>query len=208
MLTFYKKDTMRTKYFSFLIFLLLAGAGNASAQQTIVFDATSVMGHNANYSETTQADSMSLDGITIKSTDAAFATGTSYRIYSGASLTVSSVSGNIRQIEFYCAGSGTQQYGPGNLTRSGNYSSGEYSASGKKGIWKGNAESVTFNRAIAQVRANKIEVTLEQPSAVESISYNNSQKNSKYSYNIMGQKVAKYQGIMIRQGRKFYNTNK
>lgn len=85
---------------------------------------------------------------TLKRTD-------NYRIYKGNNLTISSSVGNISGVEFTCTAEGTDQYGPGNFEEQDGYS-----FAGAVGTWTGNAASVVFNAAGAQVRATKIVVTI------------------------------------------------
>ena len=86
-----------------------------------------------------------------------------YRIYNGATLTISAPNGRIVQIVLTCDGKETESYGPGHLTETPATESaaGNYSVSGNTGTWLGNASEVTFS-AGAQVRASKIVVTLEK----------------------------------------------
>lgn len=94
------------------------------------------------------ADEISKSGVTISSTDAAFATA-QYRLYSGSTTTFSTSTGTITKIVFTKNGS----YDLSNLsTATGSYDS-------STGTWTGNATSVSFSAA-AQVRLDKIVVTV------------------------------------------------
>ena len=86
-----------------------------------------------------------------------------FRIYNGATLTISAPQGKIAQIVLTCDGKETESYGPGHLTETPPTGSeaGDYSVSGNTGTWRGSASEVVFS-AGAQVRASKITVTLVQ----------------------------------------------
>lgn len=102
-------------------------------------------------------DSMTKNGITISSDDAAFATA-EYRFYANSTTTISTNQGKIIKIEF--EGNGTDSSNSlVNLTvKDGN---GVYEATtAKAGTWTGNAESVVF-AAGKQARATKVTVTIK-----------------------------------------------
>lgn len=103
-------------------------------------------------------DEMTKSGVTISSTDAAFATA-QYRIYSGSTTTISVNNNNvITSIVFTKNGS----YDLSKLsTTTGSYNS-------STGTWTGNAASIVFS-ASAQVRLDKIVVTVEAPTTDPSI---------------------------------------
>lgn len=129
--------------------MMLFGGGNfAFAQTTVTFDATvdkTLTGTNA----------ISKDGITITVSEGTLNNGTEYRCFSGKTLTISSES-SITDIVFTCTANDKAKYGPGNFITT----AGDYSYSGKKGTWKGNATSVVFTASSAQVRMTKIEITI------------------------------------------------
>ena len=80
-----------------------------------------------------------------------------YRIYKGSTLTVSVPEGHsISLIELTCTASGTSKYGPGCFTEQDGYE-----VMDNVGVWSGSASSVDFTASGNQVRATKIEVTVE-----------------------------------------------
>lgn len=78
-----------------------------------------------------------------------------YRIYKGATITVSATAGNITKVVFTTTASGTTKYGPGCFTAQDGYTYED-----KVGTWSGSAASVVFSAESNQVRATSIEVTL------------------------------------------------
>ena len=109
------------------------------------------------------ADKITKEGVTIETSNGAFAasnqgTGNSeYRIYKSSTFTATVAEGNIKKIVFTCTANGTTKYGPGCFTGEG-YT---YEESGEFGTWEGNATSVTLTASSNQVRATKIEVTID-----------------------------------------------
>lgn len=79
-----------------------------------------------------------------------------YRIYKGNDFTVSSTIGTITKIVFTCTAKGTAKYGPGSFA-----SLEGYTFEDEIGTWSGNAKSVKFTAESNQVRATKIEVTID-----------------------------------------------
>ena len=77
-----------------------------------------------------------------------------YQIYANGSGTFSNASGNITKIEFTCTASGTDKYGPGNVSAN----VGSYSYSGTDGTWTGSSASVTLS-ASKQVRMSALSVS-------------------------------------------------
>lgn len=108
------------------------------------------------------AETITKDGVTISTTDGAFAAinyntqAGEYRIYKSKTFTASTTSGNIKKIVFTCTAKGTEKQGPGCFTGTG-YT---FEADGYIGTWTGSATSVTLNATSNQVRATKIEVTI------------------------------------------------
>ncbi len=101
-------------------------------------------------------DEVTKDGVTMSSTDAAFATA-QYRLYANSTTSFSTTSGKITKIVFTRNGS----YNLSNLSTSSNI--GEYNSS--TGIWIGSAQSVAFS-ASAQVRLDKVVVTVEDDGTI------------------------------------------
>ncbi len=100
------------------------------------------------------ADEITKDGVTIKTSNGAFAAA-QYRIYKSATFTVSSTVGNITKVVITCTANGSAKYGPGCFTGD-NYKA----STGKEGTWSGNAASLTLTASNNQVRATKVEVTI------------------------------------------------
>ncbi len=91
-------------------------------------------------------DAVTKSGVTMSSTDAAFAT-SEYRLYANSTTTFSTTSGKITKIVFTKTGS----YSVDNLsTETGSYNG---------GTWTGSATSVVFS-ASAQVRLSQVVVTI------------------------------------------------
>ncbi len=90
---------------------------------------------------------------------------TTYRIYKGSTLTVSSSAGNIKSIVFTCTAENDATQGPGCFTVDG----GDYTYAGTVGTWTGDAATITFTASTNQVRATQIVVTLASATAVEDV---------------------------------------
>lgn len=107
------------------------------------------------------ADEITKDGVTIKTSNGAFAAtdyktkAAQYRIYKSATFTVSSTVGNITKVVITCTANGSAKQGPGCFTGD-NYTA----STGKEGTWSGNAASLTLTASNNQVRATKVEVTI------------------------------------------------
>jgi hypothetical protein len=99
-------------------------------------------------------DQMVKDGVTVNSTDAAFATA-QYRLYQNSTTTISVASGTITNIVFN--GQSTS-YPVSKLSIYGN--NGSYTDNNNVGTWTGNADEVSFS-ASGQVRLSSIVVTVE-----------------------------------------------
>ena len=113
-------------------------------------DVTFIAGTDVGSTSTNNsADQVSKSGVTISSTDAAFATA-QYRLYKDSETEISTTTGTITKIVFTKNGS----YNLADLsTTTGSYDS-------STGTWTGNASSVSFSAA-AQVRLDKIVVTVD-----------------------------------------------
>ena len=125
----------------------------------VTFDASKDIPETAT---TTGVQTVTKNGVTITISQGVVRNN-AFRIYNGATLTISAPQGKIAQIVLTCDGKETESYGPGHLTETPPTGSeaGEYSVSGNTGTWRGNASEVVFS-AGAQVRASKITVTLVQ----------------------------------------------
>lgn len=116
---------------------------------TATFDATK---DKASTGSTATEWSITKDGITIAVSNGVGGNGTEYRIYKNQTLTISSVSGNIKKIEFVETTSNP-------ITGFGDIEG--FNKDTK--TWEGSAESVTFTASTAQVRLAGINVTYEVP---------------------------------------------
>ena len=112
---------------------------------------------------TSGVESISKDGVTIGTTGGAFAATNyntksgEYRIYKSQTFTASVEKGTIKKIVFTCTAKGTTKQGPGCFSGTG-YT---YEEDGYIGTWTGNASSVSLTTPDNQVRATKIEVTID-----------------------------------------------
>lgn len=122
---------------------------------------------------------MSKDGITIVTSTGGFncvnyATKVAeYRFGKGSENTFTSTAGNITKVVFTCTKSGEEKHGPGCFA---NPSVGTYTFEGNTGTWTGDAASFTLTAVTNQVRATKIEITLngtETPPVVEDVKAEN-----------------------------------
>lgn len=127
-----------------LLLLMVMGGINAEADE-VTFAASS---------DKSSSLSLTKGSITFKATSGTFNNGNNYRVYSSATGTISSSSGNITRIVFT---STTNAYA-GNLTLDSN-SPGTISTSSKTSTWTGNASSVSFYGIGGQLRFSKIVVT-------------------------------------------------
>lgn len=143
------KKTLRMK-FMLLLFALVVGIGNAWATD-VTFDATK---------NKTSESSLTIDGITIATSNGTLNNGTDYRNYKGATFTISSTVGKITSVVFTSTSSSYAGYikisgsTPGTLSTSGSTTTWTY-ASG--------ATSLTFTgkngNSNEQIRATGIVVT-------------------------------------------------
>lgn len=142
------------KKFLSLMMMCLLTASMAVAQSVITFDASQDKGSLG--SSNPGADQVVKDGVTVAVSNGCMNLTDQYRCYKNATLTITSTVGNITKVEITCTASGTAQYGPGNFTAT----SGTYTFDGAVGTWTGNAASFVLTAAGAQVRMNKIVVTV------------------------------------------------
>ena len=134
---------------------VLALIANFSFGQTVVtFTAETDKGSFDATGTGAGADKITKNGVTIQTSNGAFAAA-QYRIYKSATFTVSSTVGNITKVVITCTANGTAKYGPGCFTGD-NYKA----STGKEGTWSGNAASLTLTASNNQVRATKVEVTI------------------------------------------------
>ena len=103
---------------------------------------------------------LSKNGITL--TGSTFARADNYRIYSGATFTITSAKGKVKSVVLTSTAEGNSEYGPGKYSVPkngvGTYT---YETEGKTGTWTGSATEVVLS-ASAQVRMTKVVVTYEQ----------------------------------------------
>ena len=134
---------------------VLALIANFSFGQTVVtFTAETDKGSFDATGTGAGADKITKNGVTIQTSNGAFAAA-QYRIYKSATFTVSSTVGNITKVVITCTANGSAKYGPGSFTGD-NYKA----STGKEGTWSGNAASLTLTASNNQVRATKVEVTI------------------------------------------------
>ena len=101
---------------------------------------------------------MTKDGVTISvAPTGSFGNGQQYRVYKGATFTVTSTVGNITKVEITCSASGEEKYGPGCFTDA---TPGSYNYEGTVGTWTGNAASFSMTASTNQVRMTEIKVTI------------------------------------------------
>ena len=158
----------------------------------VTFDADVDKG---NATETRAAYEVAKEGITMSVTDGRLGTYNNevhYRIYKSATMTLTSTVGNIVSVEFTCTAKDDAEYGPGCLTAS----TGDYTYSGAVGTWTGNAASVVFTAATAQVRASQIVVKIAGgATGVEDV-----------TTVVIPVKVMQNGQLMIIRGEKTYNV--
>lgn len=133
------------------------------AQTTVTFTAGTDKGSKTGNGN---PDQVTKDGVTIASTDGAFAAvngstnADEYRIYKNATFTVTSTVGNITKMEMTCATSGSGsnlRYGAdGFATADGLV----VSEDKKSCTWTGDAASFSLTASVAQVRASQIVITI------------------------------------------------
>ena len=103
---------------------------------------------------------LSKNGITL--TGSTFARADNYRIYLGATFTITSAKGKVKSVVLTSTAKGTNDYGPGKYSVPkngvGTYT---FETEGKTGTWTGSAAEVVLS-ASAQVRMTKVVVTYEQ----------------------------------------------
>ena len=129
-------------------------------ENALVFDADTDKGNATTDYNQAGAFQITKDGVTVDVTKGCLGTYNNelhYRIYKNQTLTITSTTGNIKEIVFTCTTEGTNQYGPGCFTVDG----GKYVYSGANGQWTGDAETVTFTASSNQVRATQIAVVVE-----------------------------------------------
>lgn len=134
---------------------VLALIANFSFGQTVVtFTAETDKGSFDATGTGAGADKITKNGVTIQTSNGAFAAA-QYRIYKSATFTVSSTVGNITKVVITCTANGSAKHGPGCFTGD-NYKA----STGKEGTWSGNAAKLTLTASNNQVRATKVEVTI------------------------------------------------
>ena len=133
------------KLLTFLTLLTLFFGVSWAAEVTVTFTPGTDIG----------ATSVTKNGVTATMTTMNNAS--YYQIYANQSGTITCSNGKIVKIEFTCTASGTNKYGPGNVSAD----VGSYSYSDKNGTWTGSASSVTLS-STAQVRMTSLSVTYEQ----------------------------------------------
>ena len=115
-----------------------------------------ITNENCGWSTTAGAQSSVINGVEMSITEGVLGWD-GMRFYKNGTLTFSVSSGLIEKIEFTCIAQNDEKYGPGCF----NAQTG-YTYSGYQGTWIGNAKTVSFYTGVAQVRATKIVVTIQQ----------------------------------------------
>lgn len=151
--------------------ILYAKWTEASSGGTYTFTAGTDTGSKTGATGDQGEDSITKDGITMSTTNGAFAASGQYRVYSGSTLSFTSTAGNITSIVFTATSSRPVSVFS---TSTGSYT---YDSSDNSGTWTGSASSISFSVS-AQARFSPVEVTLEGGSAstktLSSISLNTS----------------------------------
>jgi len=150
--------------YSLALMMALIGTAATAAETTVTFDPASDTGTG---SSTASSYVVEKDGVKFSvSNGLIFSKNdlTYYRIYKEHVATFEITSGTITAVKFTCTASGTDKWGPGNLTLNTGASvgtdKGSYSYDGNAGTWTGNATTVCFTASGSQVRATLIEVTI------------------------------------------------
>ena len=164
------------------------------ADGVVTFDADVDKGNASEDTSNQTPYSVSKDGITMAVTKGIISKYNDechYRIYQNQTLTLTSTVGNIVSVEFTCTANDDAKYGPGNFAVDG----GNYTYSGPIGTWTGDAASVVFTAATAQVRATQIVVKIAGgTTGVEDV-----------TTVVIPVKVMKNGQLMIIRGEKAYN---
>ncbi len=130
------------RYFMTLLLMMVASVGWAD---TVTFTAGT---------DVSEGTSITKDGITISFSDGVFNRTDNYRCYSGATMIITSASGNMTQIDFTATSSNP-------MTKfSGDPDVGSWSDDTKV-RWTGNASTINFGKTSGQARITKIVVTYE-----------------------------------------------
>ncbi len=126
----------------------------------LLFDADADQGNAGTDSNNAAEYTITKDGVTVTVSQGILGTYNNemhYRIYKNQTLTITSTEGNIKEVVFTCTANNDEKYGPGCFT----FDSGDYTYSGAKGQWTGDASTVVFTASTNQVRASQIAVVVE-----------------------------------------------
>ena len=138
----------------FVVENIVVTAPQPSDEVTVTFVA------GTDKAESDNVGTLSKNGITL--TGSTFARADNYRIYSGATFTITSAKGKVKSVVLTSTAEGNSEYGPGKYSVPkngvGTYT---YETEGKTGTWTGSATEVVLS-ASAQVRMTKVVVTYEQ----------------------------------------------
>ena len=144
----------------FVVENIVVTALQPSDEVTVTFVAGTDVAESDNVG-TLSKNGITLTGSKSGNNQSTFARAEDYRIYSGATFTITSTQGKIKSIVFTCKVEGSK-YGPGNYSVPengvGTYT---YEKEGKTGTWTGSATEVVLS-ASAQVRMTKVVVTYEK----------------------------------------------
>lgn len=140
-----------------LSFCAVLFAVAALADKTVIFDATT------DYTADAKVLVLSKDGITLSIGEGTLANKSEYRFYKNKDVTLTADAGKIKKVVFTCTAKDGAKYGPGCFT----VTDGEYTYKDYEGNWTGNAAQVVFTATTNQVRATKVEVTVEETETFE-----------------------------------------
>ncbi len=144
------------KLLRFTLTVLLSVVCGTMWAQVVTFDPATDKGSQVGSSQ--GEDQVTKDGVTISvAPTGSFGNGQQYRVYKGATFTVTSTVGNITKVEITCSASGEEKYGPGCFTDA---TPGSYNYEGTVGTWTGNAASFSMTASTNQVRMTEIKVTI------------------------------------------------
>ncbi len=150
-------NTLIKKLCVFTVLFVLGAAWVSAEEKTVTFKAGETRGL-AKSNKT--ADTLSLEGVTIISTIAAFALDEQYRIYGGSKTTFSVDRGTIKKVEIHC----TKDKCPSWVW----LSSGKYTTKNYVATWTGNIEAFTIEVNYV-MWATQIDVTYDPEGSSERI---------------------------------------
>jgi len=136
------------KIFTLLVVMMMTVCGWAEAELITILPSDFTPVETSDYSVTKNGTTVAVVGSTV--------TADQMRIFKGKTITISTTVGNITKIEFTCTAKGDAKYGPGSFNAQDGYSYAD-----NIGTWEGSATEVVFTAEKNQVRATKIEITVD-----------------------------------------------